>query len=315
MKRIASIAAAYLVLATAGRGHTDTATAMQGALRKWDFDPWVIVPLFLTLALYVGGLRALRRATARPQKLRRESWLFFAGWATLVVALVSPVHALSGELFYVHMTQHELLMIVAAPLLILGRPALVTGWAFPRRLRRGAVGAIRSAGCARAWDAATNPWAATLVHAAALWVWHVPLLFDATLRHDGIHALQHVSFTGTALLFWQAVLHGRNRKAGYGVAVLMLFFTACHSGALGALLTFASRVWYAGYANPATDRALSALEDQQLGGLIMWVPAGLVYVAAGLALFAGWLRESERLRNRHRGERSGAAPTIKCAVR
>lgn len=297
--------ARWLILLCAGHAanralaHADAAGSV-GA--TWEFDPWVVVPLFLTAAVYASGLRWLRCATGVPGKLRREAWCFAGGWMALVVALISPVHTLSREFFWVHMTQHELLMIVAAPLLVLGRPLLVMGWAFPTRAFRVAAARVRAGWLGSTWRMASNLFVATALHAVALWIWHVPALFDATTRHEGVHALQHVSFAGTALLFWQAVYFGRQRAAGYGLAVLMLFLTAGHSGALGALLTFAAAIWYPAYGDVAAARALSAIEDQQLGGLIMWVPAGVAYVASGLVLFAAWLRESDR--------RGGAASKI-----
>jgi len=132
-----------------------------------------------------------------------------------------------------------------------------------------------------------------MIHAVVLWAWHAPALFQATLDNESVHALQHASFLFSALLFWWAVIHGRQRALGFGFAVLYMFTTALHSGLLGALLTFANSVWYPGYVERTAAWGLTPLEDQQIGGLIMWIPAGLVYIAAGLALFAGWLRESE----------------------
>jgi cytochrome c oxidase assembly factor CtaG len=126
-----------------------------------------------------------------------------------------------------------------------------------------------------------------------LWSWHAPALFQATLASEFVHALQHASFLFSALLFWWAVIHGRQRALGFGLAVLYMFTTALHSGLLGALLTFAKSVWYPVYSDQTRAWGLTPLEDQQIGGLIMWVPAGLVYITAALALFAGWLRESE----------------------
>jgi cytochrome c oxidase assembly factor CtaG len=119
-------------------------------------------------------------------------------------------------------------------------------------------------------------------------------LFQATLESEFVHTLQHLSFLLSALLFWWALIHGRRGLMGYGAAVLYMFTTSIHSGVLGALITFSSSVWYPAYAATTSSWGLTPLEDQQLGGLIMWIPAGLVYIFAGLALFAGWLRESER---------------------
>jgi putative membrane protein len=257
---------------------------------SWSFEPGVIVPLVLSLWLYVRGLRQLRRATGVPAKLQREALWFAAGWLLLVVALVSPLHPWGRELFAAHMTQHELLMVGAAPLLVLGRPGLVFLWAFSRRNARELLLWNRALGGEWLWRWLTTPLVAWVVHTAALWVWHIPALFTATLTSDFAHALQHASFLGTALVFWQAVFHGPARRMGYGLGVLYLFLTAMQSGALGALITVAATVWYPAYAATAPRWGLAALQDQQLGGLIMWIPSAMVYVVAGLLLFAQWLR-------------------------
>jgi putative membrane protein len=144
----------------------------------------------------------------------------------------------------------------------------------------------------------TAPLVAWLIHAVVLWTWHLPVLFQATLNNEFVHALQHTTFVLSALLFWWAILHGRDRAIGFGAAVIYMFTTALHSGLLGALLTFSRTVWYPVYNGSTESWGLTPLEDQELGGLIMWIPAGVVYIIAGLALFAGWLRESElRVRN------------------
>jgi cytochrome c oxidase assembly factor CtaG len=191
------------------------------------------------------------------------------------------------------MSQHEVLMLVAAPLLVLGRPLVVFLWAFPVNWSRRIGNLAKIPAISRGWQLFTIPLVAWLVHAVALWIWHVPVLFEAVLHHEWVHTLQHVSFLGSALLFWWALIHGPRGVMGYGAALLYLFTTSIHSGALGALLTVAGSVWYPSYIGLTTSWGLTPLEDQQLGGLIMWIPAGLVYVIAGLALFAGWLREAD----------------------
>jgi cytochrome c2 len=141
------------------------------------------------------------------------------------------------------------------------------------------------------------------LHAIALWIWHAPPLFQATLQSDLIHTLQHLSFLLSALLFWWAVLHNGRDRVGYGAATLYVFTTSIHSGALGALLTFSSTLWYPAYHVSPLAWGLTPVEDQQLGGLLMWIPAGLVYLFAGLALIAGWLRQTEaRAQQRRRSE-------------
>jgi cytochrome c2 len=140
----------------------------------------------------------------------------------------------------------------------------------------------------------TGPLTVFLLHGAALWVWHVPALYDAALGNPWIHASQHLCFLVTSALFWWALLHGRYGRAGYGIGVFYVFATAVHTGALGALLTFAPRVLYPVYASRSGHLHVNALQDQQLGGLLMWVPFGVVLVVAGLAMFLAWLGESER---------------------
>jgi putative membrane protein len=261
----------------------------------WGRDPFVIAGLVATAWLYWRGFRRVWAESARGREVRRwEAWAFAGGWLALFVALVSPLHPWGEVLFSAHMTQHEVLMLVAAPLLVLGRPLVPFLWALPARWRSkaGAFGKRRSV--QRVWSVVTNPLVAWAVHAVALWIWHIPALFQATLRSDLVHTLQHLSFLGSALLFWWALVHGRRGLMGYGAAVLYMFTTSVHSGALGALITFARAVWYPAYVGSTASWGLTPLEDQQLGGLIMWVPAGLVYIVAGLALMVGWMRESER---------------------
>ena len=218
-----------------------------------------------------------------------EALCFLAGWISLVVALLSPLHPLGNLLFAAHMTQHEILMLVSAPLLVLGRPLLPTLWALPLAWRKGIATIARPATVRRAWALLTTPLAAWVVHLVALWLWHIPLLFEATLRSDLIHTAQHVSFLGSALLFWWAILHTGRRTTLYGVGLLCLFTTALHSGTLGALLTFSRYAWYESYAATAPPLGLTALEDQQLGGLIMWIPAGFIYLFAALLLAVCWI--------------------------
>jgi putative membrane protein len=181
-------------------------------------------------------------------------------------------------------------MVVAAPLMAMTGFGVALAWAMPRRHRAWSARPLRLA----AYASAVMPAAACLAHAAALWLWHVPSLFEAARAHEGIHAAQHLSFFGTAWWFWWSLWHGRYGRSGFGAAVLYLFATTAQSGALGALLVVSPHTWYAGNSTLAGRAGLTALEDQQLGGLLMWVPAGLIFVAAGLTFLAAWLRESER---------------------
>jgi putative membrane protein len=255
-------------------------------------EPAVLVPLLLSGWLYARGVRALwRNAGAGHGVGRWEVAAFAAGWATLALSLVSPLHQLGGVLFSAHMAQHELLMVVAAPLLVLGRPVIPFVWALPFSWRRLLGGWSASSPVSTTWTLLTLPSVAWALHALAIWLWHAPSFYQATLSSEAVHTVQHLSFVGTALLFWWAVLHGVGSRLARPSAVIYLFTTAAHTSLLGALLTFSPRLWYPLYDSTTIPWGLTSLEDQQLAGVIMWVPAGVSYLLAALALAATWLRE------------------------
>jgi putative membrane protein len=263
----------------------------------WSWEPGVVIPLVLGLALFSLGVRALWRSAGRGHGVGPwETGAFALGWVTLAVALVSPLHRLGEALFSAHMVQHELLMAVAAPLLVLGRPLVPFVWALPPAWRRAVGSWTARRGFRAGWKTLTHPAAAWSLHAVAIWLWHAPSLYEATLRSETVHAVQHASFLGTALLFWWAVLRGRGGRVGTPAAVIALFTTALHTSLLGALLTFSSSVWYPIYDATTAGWGLTPLEDQQLAGLIMWVPAGVAYAGVALGLLGTWLAEPRRPR-------------------
>jgi putative membrane protein len=258
--------------------------------RDWALEPAVVAPLLLAAALYATGVRALWSRHERRVVDSREVASFAAGCAVMAFALVSPLHEASERLFSAHMIQHELIMVVAAPLLVLGRPAVVTLWAMPPRARMLLGHAVRTPVWRTLWHVLSRPLNAWLIHAVVIWGWHLPTPFQAALRSDAMHGLQHLSFVGSALLFWWAIFHPR-RQAALGLSVLYLFTTAVHTAVLGALMTFARAPWYQAYAAPVAG--WGPLEDQQLAGLVMWIPASLAYLVAALVIVRRWLRESE----------------------
>ena len=241
----------------------------------------------------IGVVRVWRNAGFGRGIRTWEAVAFACGWLILVVALFPPIDHWSELFQAVHMVQHELLMVVAAPLIAISGPIVALLWAMPTDLRRKGLDLLRRPPVTVVWAALTAPVSVFVLHAVALWVWHLPALYDAALAHQGVHAVQHFCFFGSAALFWWGIANGRYRRAGYGVAVVYVFATAVHSGVLGALMTLAPRVWYPPYliSHPS---GMTPLEDQQIAGLLMWVPAGVILTAAGLVLFAAWLRESDR---------------------
>ena len=263
--------------------------------RSWAWEPLVLIALAASALLYIMGALRLWKTTGSDHGLRKwETWSYAGGWLGLFIALVSPLHSWGQVLFSAHMTQHEVLMLVAAPLLVLGRPIVPFLHALPLQWSRKLGRWSRTRSWQISWRFLTIPLVAWLIHAVVLWIWHLPFLFQATLKDENIHALQHTSFLFSALLFWWALFRGRQKAINYGLGVLYLFTTALHSGLLGVLLTFASRAWYPAYAGTTASWGMTPLQDQHLGGLIMWIPAGIVYIIAALAMFAAWLGESER---------------------
>jgi putative membrane protein len=273
--------------------HTGQSLQPHDLWNAWSFEPLVVLGLLLSGGLYVAGLNRLWAREIGVGIRRWEAAAFAIGWLATVVGLVSPLHALGGVLFSAHMTQHELLISVSAPLMILGRPLIPFLWALPQSWRRKLGTWSSGDGVSSAWHVLSKPPVAFSLHAIALWTWHLPGPYQSTLHSELMHSLQHLSFLGTALLFWWTVFKVRGSELGYGAAVFYLFATALQTGALGALLTFSSHLWYPAYAATTGLWGLSPLEDQQLGGLIMWIPGSVPYVLAGLYVFARWLRVAE----------------------
>jgi PQQ-dependent catabolism-associated beta-propeller protein len=280
MRTLRAFPALATVMPAVAFAHGDRAAAP-----GWTLDAWVAVPLAVALGWYVIGLVRLARRSATSAPWRGGAAWYAAGWLVLAGALVSPLHAAGERSFAAHMVEHELLMLVAAPLLVMSRPLGVLLWALPSRWRVALASVGKGRGVSSAWHGLTAPVMASLVQMAALWGWHAPPAFDRALAQPGWHVAQHLSFLVTALLFWWAMLHSPRRQRG--LVVGCLFFTATAGGALGALMAFSESPWYAGYAALRLDAfGLSPAEDQQLAGLLMWVPGGLVHAAAGVGLLA-----------------------------
>jgi len=279
------------------------------ALGWWTADPLAIGTVTLSSAVYARGTSRLWRQSGVGHGIARWEALAFAlGELSLLIALVSPVDRLSDLLFSAHMTQHEVILVVAPPLVVLGRPVVALMWALPGELRARTGELLARSDVRRAWRAVSAPLPVLLVHGLVMWVWHVPALFEMALRSEAVHAVQHASFFATAALFWWSIVRGRYGRAGYGLAVLFVFATAAHTSVLGALLAVAERVVYPLYAERGAPYAIDAAEDQQLAGLIMWIPAGMVFGLASLGLFAAWLGESaRRVAAAERRRRTGAA--------
>lgn len=257
----------------------------------------VVVPVVVVGWAYARGLRRLwARAGAGRVTRHWEAACFGAGLVALLAVLLPPFEHVAGERLWAHMVQHVTLVAVVAPLLVLGNPMGTLPWALPAVWRRrvSSGGGRLSLGHASHYPALAA--LALGVHTAALWVWHVPGPYEAALRSEPLHALEHASLFGTALFFWWVVA-GSRRRALYGPGVLVTFAAALQGSALGALMTLATSPWYPSYvdgtAGAGAAVGLTPLEDQQVAGVVMWGPCGAVYALAAVLLFAAWIRRPE----------------------
>jgi cytochrome c oxidase assembly factor CtaG len=238
------------------------------------------------------GVRAARRRAGTRLVAPWRTRCFALAILALIVALLSPLDALANSLFAAHMVQHLLLMMVAAPLLVLADPMTATLWALPQGTRRN-VGSWwrRRRGLRAAWRLASSPGGAWVLHVLALWLWHLPTLYDRAVADGAVHVLEHLTFLVTALLFWWVPFKAHGRRVGAGTALLYLFGAVLQGTILGALLALARHPLYTAHFGTTRAWGLTPLEDQQLAGLLMWVPAGFVYLAALIPLALRVLRQ------------------------
>ncbi len=254
----------------------------------WTLGPWVTIPLALALLIFVVGQRRLAR---RSNIARPRPWLFVVGWLVLALSLISPLHEGGERSFTLHMVEHELIMLVATFLLAASHAGGVLAWGLPATLRK-TLGGSWKAPLTALWRMLTEPVTATVIQAAVMWLWHAPALFDRALESPGWHAAQHISFIAGSLLFWVAMLSPR--RGGYLLSAACLFLTSLVEGALGALMSLSESPWYSAYAAMGVSGiGLDPTTDQQLAGLLMWIPGGLVHGAAAIALLYRWLSTSE----------------------
>jgi putative membrane protein len=283
-RRVALVMIGVLVTIVTASAHVPESVTPDRLWRTWTFEPFVVLPLCAVIVCYRLGVARMWRRAGRGRGVSRTRTLSFAaGITALVAALVSPLDALGGTLLSAHMAQHGLLAGVAPPLLLFSRPALALAWGLipPPQVKPLASSVWRALSATARLFAA--PALATLLHGIVLWIWHAPMLFGAAVAYDWVHALQHLSFFVTAIFFWRSLLgaEGAHRIA---IATLAAFVTFMHTGLLGGLITMAPAPLYPSYFGRTDLWGMTALEDQQLAGLLMWVPLGVPYAVAGLWL-------------------------------
>jgi putative membrane protein len=257
----------------------------------WSLHPVLLGGLLLAAWAYRRGQRS---GPKRPVDTWRAR-CFTAALVALGLALLSPLDALSNALAAAHMVQHLLLLLVAAPLLALSAPSSTILRGSPLAVRRASGRWRRRLGLTHTTlRPLRHPAAVWLLSVGVLWFWHAAAPYDAALDSDPLHLLEHASFLVTAVLFWHVVVGVRGAaRVSNGLGVLLVFTMAMQSVFLSVLLTFARTPWYSGYATTTAPWGLDPLTDQQLAGVLMWIPAGGIYLLVALALLVSWIRATE----------------------
>ncbi|MBS0332462.1 MAG: cytochrome c oxidase assembly protein [Proteobacteria bacterium] len=246
---------------------------------RWNLDPFLIVCLLAALTTYGLGVRRLDIDARHVPMWRRAA--FGAGWAIAVLALISPLCPLSVSLFSARVGQHMILSLVAAPLVLLGRPGLALSALAPRLSRRVAM--------SRLARAAAGPAGAATLFTLALWFWHAPGPYDATFASPVVYWLMHLTVFGAALLAWNIMLDGSAARAVPVMAVGAV--STLQMTFLGAIITLTPRLLYAPHILTPYAWGLTQASDQQLGGLIMWVPGCAIFLAVTLVALGRTMSE------------------------
>ena len=279
-------------------------------LAAWHWRPEVLLVVGALGSAYGSGWWRLRNARRRGGRSTWQLIAYMTGLVTLGAALISPIDHLADVLFAAHMIQHLLLTMAAAPLLLLGNPLSACLWGLPRRVRRLAGRLLtRNAPLRKLlWTLTLMP-VAWFLHVGTLWAWHFPDAYQAALRNHFLHDLEHLTFFGTALLFWWPIigpaprLHGRVHP-GFGIVYLLA--ATGQNTLLGAVIALPERVLYPYYTAPPRLFGLSPLDDQAAAGGIMWI-SGHMYLLPILLLVAKIARQEDPTsRRRKAAPREGA---------
>jgi putative membrane protein len=287
-----------LLITKPAAAHPGEPPALHDLGTAWNWDPLILAGVVLMSGLYARGMAALRRRQGRLRLIQKLRAVAFAvSQIAIIAALISPLEAMAGLYFSSHMVQHMLLTHIAAPLIALSFPISPFLMALPdaQRRRVGRWWASNPFGLRTAWRFLTQPAVPWLLYAITLWVWHMPFLYSAAVENEFIHFLEHLFFIIAAVLFWWTVVHYFARSISRrGIGVMYLFLFAVQNSLLGALLTFSTVPWYPVYIDRAQELGISAIADQNLAGLIMWIPDGVLNVIVAIILMKMWLEGMEQ---------------------
>lgn len=267
----------------------------------WNLTPDILAGILIVAALYGTGLWKQRAKERAAPRWRHAA--FFSGLAALFLALQSPLDALADRSFFMHQLQHLLLQTLAPMLLMLAAPQAILVAGTPTGLRRAVLGPILASRPVRdIFGFLTRPWIASFLIVASLYAWHWPPYHDLAVLNDGVHYLMHFTMLGAGLLFFACVFDPRPAPLGarYGMRIGILCVTMTANVLLGAALALKDTALYAAYDEIGRLWEMGALEDEQLGALIMWIPGSMACVPAFLVLLRMWDSQEARLDERRR---------------
>ena len=296
MRRTAlPLAALLLAVAPAtvlAHGSEAPAPTFPGVLLMWHLDPLVVAPLVATAGAYLWAVRTVDHAHPRNRHPRRRTWCFMGGLVVIGLALASPIEAYEGVLFSVHMVQHLLLMLVAAPLLLAGGPITLTLRVVRASVRRRLLWVLHSP----VLKAISFPVLTWVLFAAVNWGWHFSTLYDQALENELLHYVQHSSFLAAALLFWWPItgVDPSPWRLPHPVRLFYLFLALPQNSFLGVALLSTGAVLYPHYVTNLRTWGPSPLEDQHLGGILMWVAGDIAFLAGMVVVIWVWMRQEER---------------------
>ncbi|MEP7040932.1 MAG: cytochrome c oxidase assembly protein [Chloroflexota bacterium] len=273
-------------------GDRPPAPSFPSLLLDWRFEPIVVAGLGIAI---IGWVILARRVSVGHPDHPHPTWrsaAFFAGLAALTVALISPIEVYEGSLFSVHMLQHMLLELVAAPLLLLGAPATLALRAASPLVRKGLLAVLHS----RAVSVISFPLLAWVLFAAVNWGWHFSSLYDQALENPWLHDIQHLTFLGAAVLFWWPVIGAdpARWRLPHPVRLFYLFLAMPQNSFLGIALMSAPTARYQHYLTNLRDWGPTPIADQNVGGMLMWVGGDVVFLLAMGLVVAAWVRHEDR---------------------
>lgn len=284
----------------------DPASSFGDLITRWDItDPFSILVLVLAAAYLFGLARLSSRAHASPLESKRV-YAGVGGFAAIYIALAGPFDAFAAEAFWLHMLQHIVISMVGTPLILLSSPMPAYLWSMPETVRQGAGELLRSDGVLiRSLRWLIDPRITLLLFVGNLYVWHSPVLFSAALDNDAVHYLQHFSFFASAALFWWPIIGPApvRSKLSYPQRLIYLLLVVTPTAVLASIITLSRGVIYDDYQGTPMHFGMTALEDQTLAGLILWLPGNALYLAALTAIFFTWASKESTEAITHQDER------------